>query len=138
MRIWSPEAMEIMKRAEEKASAMGHAQLDPLHLLWAFLREAALSGGPAMRSGLEPIMAIHRTELELADLPRAGVTAFATPNSALQELILRAAELAAVSDSRNLEGRIGPHELVLALVGDRGPAGDMLQNFEMKAQRMVG
>jgi hypothetical protein len=138
MRIWSSEAMEIMNRAGEKAAAMGHAELDPLHLLWAFLREAALTGGPAMRSGLEPILAIHRTELELEDLPRAKKTVVATPNSALRDLILRAAELAAVTDSRNENGRIGPHELVLALVGDRGPAGDMLQNFEMKAKRMVG
>ena len=57
----------------------------------------------------------------------------ANPNTALRELILRAADLAAVTDDRNEEGRIGPHELVLALVGDRGPAGDMLQNFKVKS-----
>ena len=38
MRIWSPQAMEIMNMAQKKASAMKHAELDPLHLLWAFLR----------------------------------------------------------------------------------------------------
>ena len=138
MRIWSPDATEIMKAAQEKATAMGHAELDPLHLLWAFLREAALTGGPGLRPGMEPIMAIRRTELELADLPKASHTVIANPNKALRELILRAADLAAVTNNRNDRGRIGPHELILALVGDRGPAGDMLQNFEMKAAPMVG
>lgn len=138
MRIWSPEAQEIMKAAQEKASAMGHAELDPLHLLWAFLREAALTGGTGLRAGMEPIMAIRRVELDLAGLPRASHTVVANPNAALRELILRAADLAAVTNNRNAEGRIGPHELVLALVGDQGPAGDMLQNFDMKAARMAG
>ena len=73
MRIWSPQAMEIMNAAQEKASAMGHAELDPLHLLWAFLREAALTGGRGLRPGMEPILAIHRTELELAILPEGAV-----------------------------------------------------------------
>jgi hypothetical protein len=130
--------MEIMNAAQEKATAMGHAELDPLHLLWAFLREAALTGGPGLRAGTEPIMAIRRTELELADLPRANRTLVANPNKAMRELILRAADLAAVTNQKNERGRIGPHELILALVSDRGPAGDMLQNFEMKAMKQAG
>lgn len=138
MRIWSPHAMEIMNAAQEKATAMGHAELDPLHMLWAFLREAALTGGPGLRPGMEPIMAIRRTELELADLPKASHTLVANPNKAMRELILRAADLAAVTNRKNESGRIGPHELILALVGDRGPAGFMLQNFEMKAVKMAG
>ncbi len=138
MRIWSPQAKEILKAAQDKASAMSHAELDPLHLLWAFLREAALTGGAGLRAGMEPILAIHRTELELESLPRASHTVVANPNKALRELFLRAAELAAVIQDRNNVGRIGPHELVLALVADRGPAGDMLQNFEVRAAKMVG
>ena len=138
MRIWSSHAMEIMNAAQEKATAMGHAELDPMHLLWAFLREAALTGGPGLKPGMEPILAIRRTELELADLPHASHTVVANPNKALRELILRAADLAAITNNRNERGRIGPHELILALVGDRGPAGDMLQNFEIKSERLAG
>ena len=138
MRIWSAEAKEILNAAREKASAMGHAELDPLHLLWAFLREATLAGGDGLRSGMEPIMAIRRVELQLADLPRAYHTVVANPNAALRDLFLRAADLAAVTNLNNEVGRVGPHELVLALVGDPGPAGDMLQNYEMRAARMVG
>jgi ATP-dependent Clp protease ATP-binding subunit ClpA len=138
MRIWSAEAKEIMNAAREKASAMGHAELDPLHLLWAFLREAALTGTGGLRSGMEPIMAIRRIELELAALPQAVHTVATNPNAALRNLFLRAADLAAVTNNQNEVGRVGPHELVLALVGDPGPAGDMLQNFEMRAARMVG
>jgi len=130
--------MEIMNAAQDKATAMGHAELDPLHLLWAFLREAALTGGPGLRRGMEPIMAIRHTELELAGLPRASRTVVANLNKAMRELVLRAADLAAVTNQKNERGRIGPHELILALVGDRGPAGDLLQNFEMKASRMAG
>ena len=137
MRIWSTEAKEILNGAQEKASAMGHAELDPLHLLWAFLREAALTG-QGVRSGMEPIMAIRRVELKMADLPRAIHTVVANPNSALRDLFLRAAELASVTNNNNDVGRVGSHELVLALLGDSGPAGDLLQNYKMRAARMVG
>ena len=138
MRIWAPQAVEIMNKAREKAAALRHAELDPLHLLWAFLREAALAGQATVGTGVEPILAIHQTELELEALPVARKTVVASPNSTFRELILRAAELSAVTDSRNKEGRIGPHELVLALVGDRGPAGVLLQEFKVKAARMAG
>jgi len=138
MRIWSPQAKEIMNMAEEKAAAMEHTELDPLHLLWAFLQEATLSGGTVNRSGWEADLAAHQVERELAYLPRARKTLVASPNAALRELILRAADLAATSNSRKEEGRLGPHELVLALVADRGPAGDMLRSFKMKTVRMAG
>ncbi len=138
MRIWSPEAMAIMNKAQEKASDMGHAELDSLHLLWAFLHEASLPGKKKIRPGLDPSLAIRRTELDLAGLPRAWKTVVASPNSALRELILRAADLAATTNNRNAEGRLGPHELVLALVGDRGPSGDILRNFKMRSAAMAG
>jgi len=138
MRIWSPQAMEIMNKAREKASTMGHAELDPLHLLWAFLQEAALPGAREMRSGWDPTLAIRRTELDLAGLPRAWKTVVASPNGPLRELVLRAADLAATTNNRNFEGRLGPHELVLALVGDRGPAGDLLRDFKMTSVAMAG
>ncbi|MEN8005868.1 MAG: hypothetical protein ABFS42_02590 [Candidatus Krumholzibacteriota bacterium] len=138
MRIWTPQAMELMNEAREKAYAMGHAELDPLHLLWVFLQEATRPEGRAMRVPGSPGPAILRTELKLAELPRAIRTVVASPNSAFQELILRAADLAPSTAMVQGEGRIGPHELVLALVGDQGPAGDMLRNFEMRTARMAG
>ena len=138
MRIWSPEAMAIMNKAQDKASDMGHAELDPLHLLWSFLHEASLPGKKGTRPGWDPDLAIRRTELELAGLPRAWKTVVASPNSTLRELILLAADLAAATNNWNAEGRLGPHELVLALVGDRGPSGDILRNFEMKSAAMAG
>lgn len=137
MRIWAPQGMKIMTFAREKAAAMGHAELDPLHILWAFLREAALAGQAKVGAGVEPIMAIHRTEQELATLPVATTTVIASPNSRLRDLFLRAADLAAVTNNHNDEGRIGPHELVLALVGDRGPAGDLLHEFKVQAVQMA-
>ena len=138
MRIWTPQAMEIMNEAREKASAMGHAELDPLHLLWIFLQEAIRPGRRAMRSPGAPGPAIMRTEQKLAELPRAVKTVVASPNTAFQDLILRAADLAPSTNIHHSNGRIGPHELVLALIGDQGPAGDMLRNFEMKKARMAG
>jgi ATP-dependent Clp protease ATP-binding subunit ClpA len=130
--------MEIMTMAQEKAYAMGHAELDPLHLLWAFIKEAALLSGTALRSGWESDLALHQIERELAFLPRAQKTLVASPNAALRELILRAAELAANSGGRQKEGRLGSHELILSLVGNQGPAGDMLRSYRMKTMRMVG
>ena len=138
MRIWSPEALKIMNQAQEKASDLGHAELDPLHLLWAFLQETFVPGEKETRPGWDPTLAIRRTELDLAGLPRAWKTVVASPNAPLRELILRAADLAATTNNWNDEGRVGPHELVLALVGDRGPSGDILRSFEMKSVAMAG
>lgn len=138
MRIWSARAMKIMNKTQEKAFIMGHAELDPLHLLWVFLQEVDPLSENETRSGWDSTLATRRVELELATLPGARKTVVASPNPALRELILRAADLAATSNNRNVEGRIGPHELVLALVGDRGPAGDMLRNFELKTAEMAG
>ena len=138
MRNWSPQAREIMNMAQKKATAMGHAELDPLHLLWAFLREASLAGGTVARSGWETDLAVNQTERELEFLPRARKTLFASPNAALRELMLRAAELAVAADGPKEERRLGPHELVLALAGDRGTAGDLLRTYKMKTMRMVG
>jgi len=138
MRIWSPQALEIMNKTQDKAFILGHAELDPLHLLWVFLQEVDPTGGDEARSGWDSTLATRRVELDLAMLPRARKTVVASPNAAMRELILRAADLAATTNNRNLKGRIGPHELVLALVGDRGPAGDMLQNFKLKTVEMAG
>lgn len=138
MRIWTPQAMDLMNGAREKASAMGHAELDPLHLLWVFLEEAARPGSNTMRPGRIPGAVIFRAERKLAELPRAIKTVVASPNPAFQELILRAADLAPSTSVSGTDGRIGPHELVLALVGDRGPAGDMLRSYEMRPARMAG
>lgn len=138
MRTWSTQAKDIMNLAQNKAAAMGHAELDPLHLLWAFLREASLEGGTVARSGWETDLAVHQTERELAFLPRARRTLFASPNSALRELMLRAADLAAATDDPREEGRLGSHELVLALVGDRGTAGDLLRSYKTKPVKMAG
>ncbi|MCK9996091.1 MAG: hypothetical protein KAH56_07405 [Candidatus Krumholzibacteria bacterium] len=138
MRIWSPEALKIMNQAQEKAFDLEHAELDPLHLLWAFLQETILPGEKDAWPGWDPTLAIRRTELDLAGLPRAWKTVVASPNAPLRELILRAADLAATTNNHNAHGRIGPHELVLALVGDRGPSGDILRNFEMKSAAMAG
>ena len=138
MRFWAPRGRDIMNIARSKAVAMNHAELDPLHLLWAFLREAALAGQPQGGAGTDPILALQRTERELEALPRANRTLFPSPNSRLRELILKAADVATVTDDCNEAGLIGPHELILALVADRGPAGDMLQGFHFKAVQMAG
>jgi hypothetical protein len=52
--------------------------------------------------------------------------------------MLRAADLAAATDHPEEDGPLGPHELVLALAGDRGTAGDLLRSYKMKSMRMVG
>jgi hypothetical protein len=87
---------------------------------------------------IDPIVAIYRTERELEALPQARRTVFPSPNSRLREVILKAADVATVTDGGNEAGLIGPHELVLALVADRGPAGDLLKGFKFKAVQMTG
>ena len=111
MKIWTDKALSVLESAETKAYTMKHANLDPLHLLWAFIE-----GGP--RSGrvldLDPELVALAAEQELGSMPQDRDFEVSTPNDAFRSLFLRAADLAATSPVERQGGRIGRRELLLA------------------------
>ena len=43
MKNWTVNAGEALQRAQNEAYRRGHAELEPLHLLWALLSETGLA-----------------------------------------------------------------------------------------------
>ena len=43
MKNWTVNATEALQRAQQKAFEKGHAELEPLHLLWALIAEPGLA-----------------------------------------------------------------------------------------------
>ena len=130
MTIWTEKAIRMIRKAETKAYTMNHAELDPLHLLWAFLE-----GGPQVETmartlDLDPDMVAKAAEQELGRMPTEGNFEVSSPNDSLRRLFLRAADLGATSPVARREGLIGRRELLLALTEDSGRAGALVRNFE--------
>ena len=130
MKIWTDKALSVLNKAENKAFAMEHAKLDPLHLLWAFLDGSSPSDRSVRALDLEPELVALAADQELGRMPRNRDIAVSSPNEALRRLFLRAADLAATSPVERTEGRIGRRELLLALTEDSGRAGALVRNFE--------
>ena len=126
MRIWTDKALSVVKAAENKAHAMNHAKLDPLHLLWAFLSK----GSQMEKMAKAPDLVALAAEQELGKMPKDRHIEVSSPNDALRRLFLRAADLAATSPVARQEGRIGRRELLLALTEDSGRAGALVRNFQ--------
>ena len=138
MTIWTEKAITMIRKAETKAYTMNHAQLDPLHLLWAFLE-----GGPqvekmARTMDLDPDMVSQAAEQELGRMPADDNFEVSTPNDSLRRLFLRAVDLGATSPVVRREGLIGRRELMLALTEDSGRAGALVRNFETAGDPIQG
>jgi ATP-dependent Clp protease ATP-binding subunit ClpA len=130
MRIWTDQALATLRRAEDKATIMHHGQLDPLHLLWAFLEGDPLKERTARSLELDPELVAKAAEQDLGYLPREEADPVPSPNEGLRKLLLRAADLAVTSPVPRREGRIGRRELLLALTEDAGRAGALVRNFQ--------
>ena len=56
MKNWTVNAMESLQKAQAKAYEMGHAELEPLHLLWALLSETGLATNTLRSLELDPAL----------------------------------------------------------------------------------
>jgi len=130
MKIWTDQALAMLRRAEDKATIMRHGQLDPLHLLWAFLEGEPLKVKTAQALALDPELVALAAEQDLGQLPSEEGFQVPNPNNGLRDLFLRAADLAASSPVPRHHGRIGRRELLLALTEDSGRAGALVRNFQ--------
>ena len=125
-------AMEALQRAQSKAYELKHAELEPLHLLWALLAETGLATNTLRGLELDPALIARTAEQELRSLPTVQHVDVPNAGRDLQRLLLEAEKLAKASG-----GMVGTRELLLALAADPGRAGSVLKTFDVSARNLA-
>lgn len=131
MKNWTVNAMEILQKAQSKAYEMSHAELTPLHLLWAMLSETGLVLSTLKTLELDPVLVSRTAENELMSLPQVQVKGVPSPSGELQKLFLEATEKAGQG------GLVGTRELLMAMAEDSGRAGSVLKTYDISAQKIT-
>ncbi len=133
MKNWTVNATEALQRAQNKAYEMGHAELEPLHMLWALLSEPGIAGTVLRGLEVDERVVTGTLERELASLPTVGVKEVPGPSRDLQRTILEAQSLA----RKGSGGMVGTRELLLALAADKGRAGSLLKTFDITPDKVA-
>ena len=126
-------AMDTLQRAQAKAYELSHAQLEPLHLLWALLAETGLATNVLRSLELDPALIARTAEGELRSLPKIQAKDVPAPSRELQKVLLEADRLAGSGKGAGggAEGAMtGTRELLLAVAADTGRAGSVLKTFD--------
>jgi ATP-dependent Clp protease ATP-binding subunit ClpB len=127
-------AMETLQRAQAKAYELSHAQLEPLHLLWALLSETGLATNVLRGLEMDPALVARTAEKELQSLPKVQVKDVPSPSRELQMVLLEADQLAGRAGKGAPTGEAGAmtgtRELLLAIANDKGRAGSVLKTFD--------
>ncbi|HOX26856.1 MAG TPA: AAA family ATPase [Candidatus Krumholzibacteria bacterium] len=133
MKNWTVNAMEALQKAQQKAFAMNHGEIAPLHLLWAMLAEPGLAVTTLRSLELDPQLVLRTTENELRSLPTISRREAPDPGRELQTAMLEAQNLA----TQRSGGMVGTRELLLAMAADRGRAGSVLRTFDISAAKLA-
>ncbi len=131
MKNWTVNAYEILEKSQAKAYELGHAELTPLHLLWALLSETGLPTQTLLALERDPELIARTAEQELKTLPHVQSKEVPTPSSDLQKLFLEAGTLAGAG------GMVGTRELLQAAATDSGRAGSVLKTYDVKAKDLA-
>ena len=131
MNNWTVNAMESLQKAQAKAYEMNHAELAPLHLLWALLSETGLATNTLRSLELDPHLVSQTVTKELENLPTVSQQDIPAPGRELQKVFLEAGKLAGGSGSKAM---VGTRELLQALTSDEGRAGSLLKTFNINAK----
>ena len=133
MKNWTVNAMETLQRAQQKAYGSSHAELMPLHLLWAMLSESGTATRTLRALEMDPQLVASTAEKELQSLPSVSRKAVPDPGRELQAVLLEAQNLA----SGGSGGMVGTRELLLAVAADEGRAGSLLRTFDITAGKLA-
>jgi ATP-dependent Clp protease ATP-binding subunit ClpB len=133
MKNWTVNALEILQKAQTKAYEMGHAQLEPLHMLWALLSEPGTASTVLRGLEMDPRLVVSTAEGELRSLPTVQVKETPNPSRDLQRVLLEAQSLA----GKRSGGMVGTRELLLALAADSGRAGSLLKTFDITPEKVA-
>ena len=137
MKNWTVNAMETLQRAQQKAYESSHAELTPLHLLWALLSESGTATRTLRALELDPHLVIRTAENELQSLPSVSQKAVPDPGRELQAVMLEAQNLANRRSGQRSGGMVGTRELLLAVAADQGRAGSLLRTFDITAGKLA-
>ncbi len=138
MKNWTVNAMEAVQQAQARAYEMNHAELEPLHLLWALLNETGLPTHTLRSLEIDPHLVLRTVENELASMPTLQGREMPEPSRELQQLFLEAQSIArGDKNSADSESRVGTRELLLALAGDKGRAGSVLATFDVTREKVT-
>ena len=66
MNNWTVNAQEALQKAQAKAYEINHAELEPLHLLWALLSETGLASNTLRGLELDPALIFNAKALNEA------------------------------------------------------------------------
>jgi ATP-dependent Clp protease ATP-binding subunit ClpB len=127
MKNWTVNAMEALQAAQQRAFAASHAEISPLHLLWALLDRPGLAVRALRALELDPGVIQRTVESELQSLPTVSRREAPDPGRELQTLMLEAQRLA----QEQAGGMVGTRELLQALSADQGRAGSVLRTFDL-------
>jgi ATP-dependent Clp protease ATP-binding subunit ClpB len=133
MKNWTVNAIEMLQKAQSKAYEMGHAELEPLHMLWALLSEPGIATNSLRSLELDPSLISRTAAKELESMPTVSVKEVPNPSRELQRLLLEAQTLA----KRKSGGMMGTRELLLALAADSGRAGSVLKTFDVTPEKVA-
>jgi ATP-dependent Clp protease ATP-binding subunit ClpA len=133
MKNWTVNAMEALQKAQQKAFGASHAEIAPLHLLWALLSEPGVASSTLHSLETDPQLVLRTVDQELASLPRSARREAPDAGRELQTSMLEAQALA----QKRSGGMVGTRELLLALAADRGRAGSVLRTFDLTAAKLA-
>ncbi len=133
MKNWTVNAVEALQKAQQKAFQANHAEIAPLHLLWALLSEPGLAGTALRALETDPGLVLRTAEQELATLPTVSRREAPDAGRELQTTMLEAQTLA----QQRSGGMVGTRELLLAVAADRGRAGSVLRTFDVTAAKIA-
>jgi ATP-dependent Clp protease ATP-binding subunit ClpB len=131
MNNWTVNAVEILQKAQEKAYGMSHAEMTPLHLLWALLSDTGLSARAVRTLEMDPDLVARTAENELKSFAQIQVKDVPPAGHDLQKVFLEAKRLAGET------GMVGTRELLLALAEDKGSAGKVLKTYDISAEKLT-
>jgi ATP-dependent Clp protease ATP-binding subunit ClpB len=133
MKNWTVNAVEALQKAQNRAYEMGHAELEPLHMLWALLSEPGIATSVLRTLEIDPRLVASTAEKDLHALPKVQIKEVPNPSRDLQKILLEAQTLA----QKKSGGMVGTRELVLALAGDGGRAGSLLKTFDITPDKVA-
>jgi len=133
MKNWTVNAIEMLQKAQNKAYELGHAELEPLHMLWAVLSEPGIATNVLRSLETDPRLVGSTADSELASFPKVGVKDVPNPSRELQKVLLEAQNLA----QQRSGGMVGTRELLLALAADTGRAGSLLKTFDITPDKVA-
>jgi ATP-dependent Clp protease ATP-binding subunit ClpB len=108
-----------------------HAQLEPLHILDALLKEPGIVDRVLRSLEIDKNLILQTVRGELASMPTVAQSEVPSPSRDLQQVMLEAQTRAGQG------GMVGTRELLLAIAVSGGRTGSLLQTFDISEKKIL-